>query len=172
VTRCILDHGGLIRIPVHTAERVRKVLSVRAALEQEGIDPTEELIAQRSGISADKVRQLLRLQPEVYSLDVPLQEGEDGTLQSMIEDTGAVQPYETLVREEMKRTLDTLLGMLTQRQQQVLRLHYGMEDGNCLSLEEISGILGVSKERVRQIERQAIDKLLKLGADLGLEDYL
>lgn len=172
VTRCILDHGGLIRIPVHTAERVRKVLSVRSALEQEGIDPTEELIAQRSGIPADKVRQLLRLQPEVYSLDVPLQEGEDGTLQSMIEDTGAVQPYETLVREEMKRTLDTLLGMLTQRQQQVLRLHYGMEDGNCLSLEEISGILGVSKERVRQIERQAIDKLLKLGADLGLEDYL
>ena len=172
VTRCILDHGGLIRIPVHTAERVRKVLSVRAALEQEGIEPTEELIAQRSGIPADKVRQLLRLQPEVYSLDVPLQEGEDGTLQSMIEDTGAVQPYETLVREEMKRTLDTLLGMLTQRQQQVLRLHYGMEDGNCLSLEEISGILGVSKERVRQIERQAIDKLLKLGADLGLEDYL
>ncbi len=172
VTRCIIDHGGLIRVPVHTAERVRKVLSVRAALEQEGIEPTEALIAQRSGIPVDKVRQLLRLQPEVCSLDMPLQEEEDGTLQSMIEDTGAVQPYETLVREEMKRTLDTLLGMLTPRQQQVLRLHYGMEDGNCLSLEEISGILGVSKERVRQIERQALDKLIKLGADLGLEDFL
>ena len=72
----------------------------------------------------------------------------------------------------MKETLDRLLGTLTERQRQVLRLHYGMEDGRCLSLEEISGILGVSKERVRQIERQAMEKLRKQGTDLGLEEFL
>ena len=114
----------------------------------------------------------MQLLPEVYSLDAPLQEDEDGNLQALIEDENSARPFEALVREEMNRTLEELLGKLTPRQQQVLRLHYGLEEGKCLSLEEISGILGVSKERVRQIERQAMDKLQKLGADLGLEDFL
>lgn len=172
VTRCIMNHAGLIRVPVHTAERMRKVLTARAALQQEGLNPTEDEIAERSGIPAGKIRELMSLLPEICSLDTPLQEDEDGTLQLLIEDENAPLPFEKLVREEMKHTLDQLLGMLTQRQQQVLRLHYGMEDGNCRSLEEIGRILGVSKERARQIERQAMDKLQKLGADLGLEDYL
>lgn len=172
VTRCIMNHAGLIRVPVHTAERIRKVMAAKAALQQEGLVPTEEDIAERSGIPAGKVRELMGLLPEICSLDMPLQEDEDGTLQLIIEDENMPQPFETLVREEMKHTLEQLLGMLTERQQQVLRLHYGMEDGNCRSLEEIGKILGVSKERARQIERQAMDKLQKLGADLGLEDYL
>ena len=172
VTRCIMNHAGLIRVPVHTAERIRKVMAVKAALQQEGLVPTEEDIAERSGIPAGKVRELMGLLPEICSLDMPLQEDEDGTLQLLIEDENTPQPFETLVREEMKHTLEQLLGMLTERQQQVLRLHYGMEDGNCRSLEEIGKLLGVSKERARQIERQAMDKLQKLGADLGLEDYL
>ena len=125
-----------------------------------------------SGGKNEATRQLLKLLPEVYSLDAPLQEEEDGNLQSLIEDENSARPFEALVREEMSRTLEELLGKLTPRQQQVLRLHYGLEEGKCLSLEEISGILGVSKERVRQIERQAMDKLQKLGADLGLEDFL
>jgi len=172
VTRCIMNHAGLIRVPVHTAERIRKVMAAKAALQQEGLVPTEEDIAERSGIPAGKVRELMGLLPEICSLDMPLQEDEDGTLQLLIEDENTPQPFETLVREEMKHTLEQLLGMLTERQQQVLRLHYGMEDGNCRSLEEIGKLLGVSKERARQIERQAMDKLQKLGADLGLEDYL
>ncbi len=172
VTRCIMNHCGMIRVPVHTAERMRKVLYAKNALEQEGLDPTDAEISLRSGIPQEKVRQLLQLQPEVCSLDLPLQEDEDGTLQSLIEDTGAVQPYETLVREEMKNILARLLATLTDRQRQVLRLHYGLEDGQCRSLEEIAGVLGVSKERVRQIERQAMDKLQKLGTELGLEDFL
>ena len=172
VTRCIMNHSGMIRVPAYTAERMRKVLTARATLEQEGISVTEEEIALRTEISVDKVRQLLQLQPEVCSLDTKLQEDEDGSLGSIIEDAEAAQPYEILALEEMKNTLDKLLGMLTERQRLVLRLHYGMEDGRCVSLEEISRILGVSKERVRQIERQAMDKLQKLGADLGLEEFL
>ena len=174
VTRCILNHAGLIRVPLHTAERARKVLTARTALRQEsGQEPSLEELAQRSGISAEKVQELLQLMPEIYSLDTPVQEGEEDPLQILIEDRSAPQPYEKLVREELKHTVDTLLGKLSERQQQVLRLHYGMEpDSCCHSLEEIGRQLGVSKERARQIKQQAIAKLQKLGADLGLGEFL
>lgn len=173
VTRCLMNHAQMIRVPLHTAERMRKVLMTKNALKQEsGQEPTPEEIAGRSGIPAAKVEQLLLLAPETCSLDAPAGDGEDGTLGILLEDVRAPQPQEELVREELKHTMDTLLGMLTERQQQVLQLHFGMDDGNCRSLEEIGKILGVSKERVRQIERQAMDKLQKLGASMGLEDFL
>lgn len=171
VNRCVLNHAGLIRVPLHTMEKMRKLMAVRAALKQEtGEEPTVAEIAQRSGTPEEKVAHLLELLPQVCSLDAPA--GEDATLQVLLEDLQAPQPYEELVRGELKRTLETLLGMLSARQQMVLRLHFGMDDGVCHSLEEISVVLGVSKERTRQIERQAMDKLQKLGAGLGLEDFL
>ena len=108
--------------------------------------------------------------PEVCSLDAPV--GTDGTLALLLEDLQAPQPQEELVRRELKEALDGLMSMLNSRQQQILRLRYGMEDGVCRSLEEIGKMLGISKERVRQIERQAMDKLQRLGEGLGLEDYL
>ena len=173
VTRCLMNHGGQIRVPLHTAERIRKVTVAQKALLQEtGTEPTEEQIAQRSGIPADKVRQLLSLVPETCSLDAPTAGGEDATLALMLEDIHAPQPQEQLIREELNRTMEKLLSMLTERQQQVLRLHFGMTDGVCHSLEQIGGMLGISKERARQIERQAMDKLQKLGASMGLEDFL
>ena len=170
VSRCVLNHAGLIRVPLHTAERVRKVLAAKAVLQQTtGQEPT----AEHSGIPANKVEELLQLLPEICSLDTPLQMGEEDTLQSLIEDETTPQPYEALVREELKRTVDTLLGKLSDRQQQVLRLHYGMEeDSRCRSFEEIGKAMDISKERARQIEQQAMQKLQKLGAELGLEDFL
>ena len=173
VTRCLMNHSQLIRVPVHTAERMRKVLTTKAALLQElEREPTIDEIAQACKIPADKVSQLLQLNPETCSLDAPAGESEDATLGVLLEDVLSPEPQEELVREELKRTMDALLSMLTDRQQMVLRLHFGMEDGVCYSLEQISIRFGVSKERVRQIERQAMERLQKLGAGLGLEDFL
>ena len=160
-------------MPLHTAERMRKVMYARAQLLQEtGTYPTDQEIAQLCDIPAEKVRLLIQMAPETCSLDAPAGESEEGTLGLILEDMFSPQPQEELVREELKRTMDALLSMLTERQQMVLRLHFGMEDGVCYSLEQISIRFGVSKERVRQIERQAMDKLQKLGANLGLEDFL
>ena len=171
IVRYINNHAALIRVPEHTADKLRRVLQARAALlQQTGEEPEDTEIAEKCGYSPERVRQLLLLNPEVCSLDAPA--GEDATLGVLLEDRYAPSPQEELVREELKQTLDQLLGMLTDRQRMVLRLHFGMEDGTCYSLEDISIRFGVSKERIRQIERQAMDRLQKLGANLGLEDFL
>ena len=171
VTRSLYNHGALIRVPVHTAERIRKIEQARTALMQEtGMEPTAEQIAKRCELPADKVTALLQRNPEVCSLDAPV--GDDDTLGVLLEDIRSREPYEELVHEELVQTMDTLLAGLNERQQQILRLHFGMDDGICHSLEEIGGMLGISKERARQIEKQAMDKLQKLGADMGLEDFL
>lgn len=172
VTRCLMNHAGLIRIPLHTAERMRKIDAARTVLRQEsGEEPSVEELAERTGISPEKVQEIVRLIPEICSLDVPVGD-DDGTLGTLVEDIQAPQPQEELVRRELEHTIQTLLSTLNERQQQILRLHFGMEDGTCYSLEEIGKQMGISKERVRQIERQAMDKLQKLGASMGLEDFL
>ena len=173
VTRCLMNNSSMIRVPLHTAERMRKIIQAQNALrlEKNG-EPTEEEVAEYCQIPVTKVRQLMELNPEVCSLDVPMGEDEDGTLQLLLEDLQTPQPHEELVRRELKVTLDTLLATLTERQQQVLRLHYGMADGVCYSLEQIGKRLGISKERARQIEHQARKKLKEQGTGLGLEDFL
>ena len=173
VTRCLLNHSAMIRIPHHTAERIRKVETARAALLQElGKAPTPAQIARVCDIPENKVRKLLMLTPEVCSLDAPTGDGDEGSLRLLLEDVHAPQPQEELVRRELAQTMERLLAALNDRQRQILRLRFGMEDGNCYSLEEIRLMLGISKERVRQIEKQAMEKLRKLGADMGLEDFL
>lgn len=173
VSRSILNHAGLIRVPVHTAERIRKVLSAKTALQQElERKPEPEEIADRSGISVKKVKEYLSLIPEVCSLDVPTGEDEDSTLQLLLEDLQTPQPQEALVRRELEHTMDALLGQLPERQRRLLQLRFGMEDDTCYSLEAIGEKLGISKERARQIEHQAMEKLQQLGTGLGLEDFL
>ena len=127
ISRYLLNHAGLIRVPVHTAEKIRIVLQAQKTLHQElEQPPTAAQIGERCGISEKKVLEYLRLIPEVCSLDAPAGEEEDSTLQMLLEDIHAPQPQEELVRRELKATIDSLLGMLNERQQQILRLHYGM----------------------------------------------
>ena len=173
VTRYLMNHGGTIRVPLHTAERIRRVHSAKAALLQEmETEPSLEDIAEKTGFSPEKVREYLQLSPEICSLDAPAGADEESTLAGLLEDVQAPQPQEELIRRELERTLQTLLGALNDRQQQILRLHFGMEDGICHSLDQIGKFLGISKERARQIERQAMEKLQKMGASMGMEDYL
>lgn len=166
------DQSGVIRIPVYTAERMKKLNAIRTKfITREGREPTVLELAEQAGISVEKVEELLALAPEVSSLDIPVGEkGEDtvGTLLPGLEP----EPQEELIRRELKRLLDELMSQLNERQQTILRRHYGLEDGICHSLEEIGKTLGISKERTRQIEKQAMDKLQKIGAGLGLEDFL
>lgn len=173
IVRCVMDHNGLIRVPHYTAEKMNKVLRIKNELTQQlGAEPTVQQIARECELDEDKVAELLSLYPRTCSLDSPLGENGETDLQVLIEDLQAPQPQEELVRRELKNTLQLLLSQLNERQQQVLRLHYGMDDGVPRSLESISKELGISKERVRQIEHQAREKLRAMGADFGLEDFL
>lgn len=171
ISRCLAEHG-MIRVPNHTGERIRKVLVAKAQFIQEfGAEPTLQELADRCQIPLKKVEQLLQLNPEVCSLDSPAGEDEI-TFSALLQDIHAPQPYEQMVRRELSQMMENLLSGLNERQQQTLRLYFGLEDGVCYSLEQIGKILGVSKERARQIQHQALHKLQQQGSALGLEDFL
>ena len=171
VLRYIAENHNQVRIPVHMVDKIRKVTQIQKALQQElEREPTLAEIADRIQLPEEKVAQLLQLQPQLVSLDAPL--GEENAIGDLVEDVRSPKPMDALVQQELLQTMDKLLSTLNARQQQILRLHYGLEDGVCHSLEEIGGILGISKERARQIERQAMRKLKALAANNGLEDYL
>ena len=172
ISLCIHDQGGMIRIPVYTAERMKKLRAVRSGfLAREGREPTIDELAQCAGLSAEKTRELLELMPEVSSLDVPVGETGEDTVASLVPGTEP-EPQEELIRRELKTLMQELMSRLNERQRTILRLHFGLEDGVCHSLSEIAELLGISKERVRQIERQAMDKLQRMGAGFGLEEFL
>lgn len=170
IGRYLENQSSLIRVPRHTAERICKLQRASALLQQQGEAPTAANIARCSGIPEEKVAMYLALMPEVCSLDTPA--GEDTVLQQLLADARSPEPQEELVRRELKKTMEELLCQLDARQRLVLRLRFGMEDGTNHSLEKIGQKLGISKERARQIYHQAIDKLRRLGLELGLEDYL
>lgn len=172
IRRYLYQHSAVIRMPEYTAQRLGQVLAAKASLEKEGKISTPERISSLCGLPEEKVAELLQLQVQVCSLDAPLGEEDAATLQGYLEDLQAAQPQQELVRQELKDTMESLLGQLPTRQRQVLTLYYGMEDGTCHSLEEIGALLEISKERARQIKNQALEKMQKMGTNLGLEDFL
>ena len=167
------DQGGIIRVPAYTAERLKKLSAVRAEFRAEGgREPTAAELAERTELPVEKVTELLTLVPEVTSLDIPVGDRGEDTLGTLLPGSDCYEPQAELIRRELKELLDGMLSELTERQRTILRLHFGLSDGNCRSLTEIGRLLNISKERVRQIEKRAMDKLQKIGAGLGLEDFL
>lgn len=170
ITRYLISQQSIIRVPAYTAEQLRKIRDAEQALQRQ-LDrvPTDEELAALLGMEAEKLRRVRSLQPQTVSLDAA--PDEEDPIGALLEDIHAEQPQEKMVRQALAQTVEKLLSMLTPRQAQVLRMHYGM-DGERRSLEQIGAQLGISKERARQIEKQAIDRLKELGADIGLEDFL
>ena len=173
ITRCLMNHAGIIRVPAHTSERMRRVMAARNQYRQEtGEEPSLEQLSQATQLPAARVVQLLKLIPETCSLDAPTGEETEGTLGQLLADPNAQKPESELVREQLSQALSRLLDGLTPRQQQILRLHYGLEDDTCHSLEEIARRLGISKERVRQVEQQALARAHTQADNMGLGDFL
>lgn len=171
IMRYVAENHNQVRIPVHMVDKIRKVTQIQKTLQQElEREPTLAEIADRIQLPEEKVAQLLQLQPQLVSLDAPI--GDENAIGDLVEDVRSPKPMDALVQQELLQTMDKLLSMLNERQQQILRLHYGLADGVCHSLEEIGSILGISKERARQIEGQAMRKLKALASNNGLEDFL
>ncbi|SFR00181.1 RNA polymerase sigma factor RpoD [Desulfoscipio geothermicus] len=173
ITRAIADQARTIRIPVHMVETINKLIRVSRQLLQElGREPSPEEIAREMGISEEKVREILKIAQEPVSLETPIGEEEDSHLGDFIEDHDARAPAEeasfTLLREQ----LDDVLETLTDREQKVLRLRFGLDDGRARTLEEVGQKFGVTRERIRQIEAKTLRKLRHPSRSKKLKDYL
>ena len=173
VVDCLVDHKNMVTISKYASERIKKVLQTKMQLKKEtGVEPTVQEVAQVCEMPVEKVEKYLQVSTRMKSLDK--HEGDDEYYDpyEMIEDHDARRPQDEFVRQELKNALEKLLSMLDERQQMVLRMHFGMDNNVGCSLEAISVHFGVSKERIRQIEQQAMAKLKRLGANLELEAFL
>lgn len=173
ITRAIADQARTIRIPVHMVETINKLVRTSRQLTQElGREPTPEEIAERMGMTAEKVREILKTAQEPLSLETPIGEEEDSHLGDFIEDTGVLAPPQAASYSLLKEQLDNVLNTLTDRERRVLKLRFGLEDGKPHTLEEVGQIFGVTRERIRQIEAKALRKLRHPSRSRKLRDYL
>ena len=173
ITRAIADQARTIRIPVHMLETINKLIRVsRQLLQKLGREPSAEEIAKEMEISVDRVREIMKIAQEPVSLETPIGEEEDSHLGDFIEDQDAPAPAEaasfTLLKEQLEEVLDTL----TPREEKVLRLRFGLDDGRARTLEEVGKNFGVTRERIRQIEAKALRKLRHPSRSRKLKDFL
>ena len=173
ITRSIADQARTIRIPVHMVETINKLIRVsRQLLQEEGREPTPDEIAAEMGISVEKVREILKIAQEPVSLETPIGEEEDSHLGDFIPDDDAPAPAEAAAFSMLKEQLVDVLGTLTEREQKVLKLRFGLEDGRARTLEEVGKKFDVTRERIRQIEAKALRKLRYPTRSKKLKDYL
>ncbi|MCL6447639.1 MAG: RNA polymerase sigma factor RpoD [Armatimonadetes bacterium] len=173
ITRAIADQARTIRIPVHMVETINKLIRVsRQLLQEYGRDPTPEEIAKEMNISEEKVRDILKIAQEPVSLETPIGEEEDSHLGDFIEDQEARAPAEEASFTMLREQLDEVLTTLTDREQKVLRLRFGLDDGRARTLEEVGQRFGVTRERIRQIEAKTLRKLRHPSRSKKLKDYL
>ncbi len=173
ITRSIADQARTIRIPVHMVETINKLIRISRQLLQElGREPTPEEIAAEMDISVEKVREILKIAQEPVSLETPIGEEEDSHLGDFIPDDDVPAPAEAAAFSMLKEQLVEVLGTLTEREQKVLKLRFGLEDGRARTLEEVGKQFDVTRERIRQIEAKALRKLRHPSRSKKLKDYL
>jgi len=173
VTRAIADQGRTIRVPVHMYEQINRLTRTSRQLVQElGRDPTTEEIAQELGVSPRKVEHIMRVSQRPLSLEMPVGEEEDSYLGDFIEDEDAAAPNEAAGQQILREVIDEIFQSLTPREVRILQLRFGLVDGYCYTLEEVGKKFGVTRERIRQIEAQALSRLRHPSRSRKLRDYL
>ena len=173
ITRAIADQARTIRIPVHMVETINKLIRVSRQLLQElGREPTPEEIAEEMSMPVERVREILKISQEPVSLETPIGEEEDSHLGDFIQDDNVPVPADAAAFSLLKEQLNEVLGTLTEREQKVLRLRFGLDDGRARTLEEVGKEFNVTRERIRQIEAKALRKLRHPSRSRKLKDYL
>jgi RNA polymerase primary sigma factor len=173
IPRAIADQARTIRMPVHMVETINKLIRVSRQLLQElGREPSPEEIAEEMGMPVDRVREILKISQEPVSLETPIGEEEDSHLGDFIQDDNVPVPADAAAFTLLKEQLVEVLGTLTEREQKVLRLRFGLDDGRARTLEEVGTVFNVTRERIRQIEAKALRKLRHPSRSRKLKDYL
>ena len=173
ITRALADQARTIRVPVHMVETINKMSRVQRQLTLElNREPSEEEIAKKMGVGVEKVREVLKISQEPVSLETPIGEEEDSHLGDFIPDETNMSPEDFAVNELLKDEISEVLLTLTEREEKVIRLRFGLEDGRPRTLEEVGQLFGVTRERIRQIEAKALRKLRHPSRSRKLKDYL
>ena len=173
ITRAIADQARTIRVPVHMVETINKLSRYQRQLTLElNREPTDEELAKKMNLSVDKVREVIKIAQEPVSLETPIGEEEDTHLGDFVPDETKMSPEEFTIHELLKDEISDVLLTLTEREEQVLRLRFGLDDGSCKTLEEVGQMFGVTRERIRQIEAKALRKLRHPSRSRKLKDFL
>ena len=173
ITRAIADQARTIRVPVHMVETINKLSRIQRQLTQElNREPTDDELAEKLNIPVEKVREVYKISQDPVSLETPIGEEEDSHLGDFLPDERALGPEEYTTQEMLKEELDGVLLTLTDREEKVLRLRFGLDDGQCRTLEEVGQIFGVTRERIRQIEAKALRKLRHPSRSRKLKDFM
>ncbi len=173
ITRAIADQARTIRVPVHMVETINKLARIQRQLTLElNREPTEEELAKKMGTTPDKIRDIYKISQEPVSLETPIGEEDDSHLGDFIKDERNVSPEEYAVNELLKDEIAEVLLTLTEREEKVIRLRFGLDDGKSKTLEEVGQIFGVTRERIRQIEAKALRKLRHPSRSRKLKDYI
>lgn len=173
ITRAIADQARTIRVPVHMVETINKLARIQRQLTLElNREPSEEELASKMNISVDKIRDIYKISQEPVSLETPIGEEDDSHLGDFIKDERNVSPEEYATNEMLKDEINDVLETLTEREEKVIRLRFGLDDGKSKTLEEVGQLFGVTRERIRQIEAKALRKLRHPSRSRKLKDYM